>query len=159
MPKRSTKFYFQNEKEVMRRLGLEPTEGSGSGWLSKEDGQSEHIIAQLKSTDNESIKVNLKDVHTLEYNAILAHKIPVFMIQFLQSNELFIMVKPADLPSVAKYLKTGSYDIIPSKDENIPCDIAESEVQMDCRVIRSSSKDRLKFNKAREEAFKCQNKK
>lgn len=159
MPKRSTKFYFQNEKEIMKRLGLEPTKGSGSGWLDKEDGQSEHIIAQLKSTDNESIKVNLKDVHTLEYNAILSHKIPVFMIQFLQSNELFILVKPADLPSVAKYLKTGNYDVIIRKEEEVPCDIVESEMIMNCRTIKSSNKDRLKFNKDREEAFKCRNKK
>lgn len=49
--KRSGKFYRKNEAEVMESLGLKPTKNSGSGWVEKEDGQSDEIICQLKSTD------------------------------------------------------------------------------------------------------------
>ena len=58
--KRSGKFYRRNEEDVMRRLGLEPTKNSGSGWIEKEDGQSEHVICQLKSTDAQSISIKKK---------------------------------------------------------------------------------------------------
>ena len=60
--KRSGKFYRNNEAQVMKSLGLTPTKNSGSGWIEKEDGQSEHVICQLKSTDANSIKVNKKDL-------------------------------------------------------------------------------------------------
>ena len=49
--KRTGKFYFRNEKEVLKSLGLTPTPQSGAGWVAKEDGENEIILAQLKSTD------------------------------------------------------------------------------------------------------------
>lgn len=160
MSKRPTKFYFQNEKEVMSRLGLKPTKGSGSCWIEREDGQNDFLIAQLKSTDAESIKLNLHDIHKLEYNAIIAHKVPVFMVQFLQSNELFLVVKPADISTVAKYLDTGAYDIISKNFDVEEFDIPTPEgPKLAQRVIKSSSKARERFHKEREEAFKCRNKK
>jgi hypothetical protein len=109
--KRSGKFYRQNEKEIMKRLGLKPTKGSGSGWIEKEDGQNEYLIAQLKSTDAQSMSVKLLDLHTLEYNADITHKIPLFVIQFLSTGELFVMARPADLPSVAEYLECGKCEV------------------------------------------------
>ena len=105
--KRSGKFYRKNEKEVMEALGLEQTLNSGSGWIEKEDGQSEHVIAQLKSTDAQSIKIELKDIHTLEYNAEVAHKLPVFVVQYLVTGEMFLLLKPELLSDLAKYLETG----------------------------------------------------
>ena len=77
------KFWFKNEKEVMRSLGFEPVKGSGSGWVHKEDGESDVALAQLKSTEAESYKLNYLDIKKLEYHASVAHKIPVFVIEFL----------------------------------------------------------------------------
>lgn len=108
MVKRSGKFYRKNEREVMEQLGLKPTVNSGSGWVEKEDGQSDTVICQLKSTDAASISVKLADIRTLQYNAQTVHKLPVFAIQFLQSNEVFLLVSPEDLQDVAKYLQCGS---------------------------------------------------
>lgn len=105
--KRSGKFYRKNEKEVMQALGLEQTLNSGSGWIEKEDGQSEQVIAQLKSTDAQSIKIELKDIHTLEYNAEVVHKLPVFAIQYLATDEVFLLMRPEHLEELAQYLKTG----------------------------------------------------
>lgn len=107
MAKRSGKFYYRNEKEVMEMLGLKQTKGSGNGWVEKEDGQNDKVICQLKSTDANSIRVIKKDIDTLLYNAEVARKYPVFAIQFLQSNEVYLLVKPEELVDVAKYIKTG----------------------------------------------------
>ena len=108
MAKRSGKFYRKNEREVMEQLGLRPTVNSGSGWVEKEDGQNDEVICQLKSTDAASISVKLEDIRTLQYNAQTVHKLPVFAIQFLQSNEVFVLVSPEDLQNVANYLQCGS---------------------------------------------------
>ena len=105
--KRSGKFYRKNEAEVMKDLGLKPTKNSGSGWVEKEDGQNDYVICQLKSTDAQSIKVNQKDIRVLEYNASVSNKLPLFAIQFLNTNEVWLMVKPEDLTEVAKYIETG----------------------------------------------------
>lgn len=107
MLKRSGKFYRKNEAEVMKELGFEPTPNSGSGWIIKEDGVSDECMCQLKSTDAKSIKVNLQDIHTLEYNSGVEHKIPIFAIQFLNTNEVFLVIKPEDLQDAARYIKTG----------------------------------------------------
>ena len=109
MMKRSGKFYRKNEAEVMEFLGLKPTKNSGSGWIEKEDGQSDNVICQLKSTDAESIRIHKKDLDVLSYNAAVAHKLPVFAIQFLQSNEVYLLVKPDMLCEAAKYIETGEY--------------------------------------------------
>lgn len=95
--KRSGKWYRKNEAEVMKSLGLKPTVNSGSTWVEKEDGQSDEVICQLKSTDAQSIRINQHDLHVLEYNASVSHKTPVFAIQFIQGNEVWLMVKPEDL--------------------------------------------------------------
>lgn len=105
--KRSTKFYRKNEVEVMESLGLKPTKNSGSGWIEKEDGQNDYVICQLKSTDAQSIKVNQKDIRVLEYNASVSNKLPLFAIQFLNTNEVWLMMKPEDVTEIAKYIKDG----------------------------------------------------
>jgi len=151
--KRSGKFYRRNEAEVMESLGLKPTPNSGSGWIVKEDGQSEEVICQLKSTDAESIRIHKKDLDVLSYNAAVAHKLPVFAIQFLQSNEVYLLVKPELLCEAAKYIETGEYT-----DTNtfIGVDLSEHEdMTADCgQKIKSSSKAREQFKREREQKFK-----
>lgn len=151
--KRSGKFYRKNEAEVMKSLGLKPTKNSGSGWIEKEDGQSENVICQLKSTDANSIKVNKKDLDVLSYNAAVAHKLPVFAIQFLQSNEVYLIVKPEMLCEAAKYIETGEYE---SANEFVGIDLNEHD-DMTTKVvkkIKSSSKAREEFKKENERKFK-----
>lgn len=148
--KRSGKFYRKNEAEVMRSLGLNPTYNSGSGWIEKEDGQNDYIICQLKSTDAQSIKVNQKDIRILENNAMVCHKIPVFCINFLNTNENWIMVKPKDLQYVSEYINTGEI-----KDFDLGVDLSnakENNVVVK-NVIKSSGNAREEFNKERESKY------
>lgn len=65
--------------------------------IEKEDGQSEQCICQLKSTDKQSISIKQNDIHILEQNAAIAHKLPVFALQFLNTGEVWVMIKPEDL--------------------------------------------------------------
>ena len=153
MMKRSGKFYRRNEAEVMESLGLKPTKNSGSGWVEKEDGQSDEVICQLKSTDAESIRIHKKDLDTLSYNAAVTHKLPVFAIQFLQSNEVYLLIKPDMLCEAAQYIETGEYT-----DANafIGVDLSEHEdwTSIGRKTIKSSSKAREQFNKEKEKRFK-----
>lgn len=148
---RGTKWYRKHEAEVMKHFGLKPTKNSGAGWIEKSDGQNEFLICELKSTDAESYRLKLEDLHKLENHAIVAHKIPVFIVDFLGTNEAFVIVKPVDLPSVAQYLECGKCDII--KTEVVAAD-AEPKVATDKKVVTSSPKSRDKFWKEQNAKWK-----
>lgn len=138
--KRSGKFYRKNEREVMEDLGFKPTKNSGSGWVEKEDGVNDYLICQLKSTDAQSIKVNQKDIRILEHNASVEHKVPVFAIQFLNTNEVWIMCKPEDISDVAQYIETGE-----TKREQI-IDVKDVKSVKVSKVIKSSGNAREQFH-------------
>ena len=149
--RRSGKFYRNNEKEVMRSLGLEPTPNSGSGWIVKEDGQSDEVICQLKSTDANSIKINKSDLDTLEYNSLVSHKLPVFVIQFLQSNQSYLVLKPEDLSDIVKYIKTG--EISEKRFDSVEIiDVEEKEIKPR-KMIGSSYKARKAFERENEKLY------
>ena len=150
--KRSGKFYRKNEAEVMKQLGFEPTPNSGSGWIVKEDGISDDCLCQLKSTDAKSIKIEKKDIDTLLYNANVAHKLPVFAIQFLQSNEVYLVIRPEDLQDAAKYVKTGEYT---TREDFVGIDLNSLEdetPEIKCKV-KSSESAREKYNREWLEKF------
>lgn len=79
----NSKFWRRNEKKVMKEMGLKPVPGSGSHWLNKEDGESEFVLAQLKSTKKASISLKLIDIKTLYENAAVVDKMPVFVLEFV----------------------------------------------------------------------------
>lgn len=137
----------------MKSLGLKPTKNSGSGWVEKEDGISDAVICQLKSTDKESIKLNKRDIDVLNYNAGVCHKMPVFAIQFLQSNEVYLLVKPDMLTDIAKYIETGTYT---SQNDFLDLDVSDVEETTikTKRKIKSSSIARIRFNEENEKKFK-----
>ena len=137
--KRSGKFYRKNEKEVMKSLGFDPTPNSGSGWIVKEDGQNDLAICQLKSTDANSIKIDLQDLHTLEYNSIVAHKVPVFAIQFLKTNEVFLVVSPESLCEASESILTGKRINTLESDLNAIQDLTEASER---KMIKSSDSAR-----------------
>ena len=123
----------------MEALGLQPTKNSGAGWIEKEDGQNDHLIAQLKSTDANSISIKLRDIEILEANAITCHKVPMFVVQFLSSGDTFIMARPTDLVQVASYITTGGCER-PTDEFNLT---TNNVVQR--KVIKSSEGSRNSF--------------
>ena len=141
MTRRSGKFWFKNEAEVMEDLGLAQVPGSGSSWVAREDGSNDHILCQLKSTDANSIRVNKQDIDELAWNAAVEHKMPVFAIQFVNSNEVYLVVRPLDLPEMAKYIKSG---IVEVKEPDI--EIGEAD-RRDIKTVKSSESARERFRR------------
>lgn len=138
MKKKTSKYYFKNEKELMRSLGLNPTPGSGNK-IIKEDGQNDKIIAQLKSTEKDSITIKLNDLTTLLYNATITHKVPIFINQFV-NGPILISVRLNDFPIVAEYLQTGTYK---TYDESIMVG-DESEERIKVNKIISTKRNKIK---------------
>lgn len=127
--------------------------------IVKEDGQTDDLICQLKSTDANSIKINKNDLDTLEYNSLVAHKLPVFAIQFLQSNEVYLVLRPEDLNDVVKFIKTGKV----SEErflgvEELTGDSTDSESDVPRKKIVSSSKSRKAFMNEHEKQFEKRSK-
>lgn len=151
--KRSGKFYRKNEAEVMRQLGFEPTPNSGSGWIVKEDGQNEDLICQLKSTDAGSIKISLQDIHKLEYNAQIAHKMPVFAVQFLSCNKIYLLIDPEDAKSVLERLNTGTSRNTRLFDFDVP-ENPQKSAERNAKVISSASNARKAFDDEQKKKFK-----
>lgn len=138
----------------MRSLGLMPTKNSGSGWVEKEDGQSDEVICQLKSTDAESIRINLLDWDTLNRNAAVAHKTPVFCIQFLKTNTVLLACEPQHLQELAEYINTGK---APQRFEDflgVETKTLEQTDSITGKVVRSSENARKAFNDANEQKYK-----
>lgn len=98
--KRSSKFYFDREKQIMRRLELTPTIASGSKWVEKEDGYNDEVLAQLKSTEHESFRITLDDLKKLEYHAAVDHKAPAFFIDFITEDRLYLVVEVSNVEEV-----------------------------------------------------------
>lgn len=158
MGNRGTRWYRKNEAEVMEQLGFKPVPNSGAGWISKEDGENEWGLCQLKSTDKESISVKLQDINVLEKHAIVSHKIPVFAIQYIKQNKTMLMISPDDLPKVAalilsdekerkeilkKVLTQPDYSSIMSTD-------TKKTEHTKGRVIKSSTESRNAFYEEKE---------
>lgn len=112
MSRRLSRWYFKNEKKVLKKIGLNPVPGSGSGPIHKEDGENENLLAQLKTTENKSIRITMKDFIALENNAIITHKTPVFINQVISKddNDIFITCKIEDLMIIAKNLNQELYN-------------------------------------------------
>jgi len=103
---RSGKFWRDREKRIMGGLGLRTQPGSGSlDWTRKEDGESDTILAQLKSTEAKSITVNKQDLLDLFYHARVSHKLPVFVIDFVgQESFQMLLVRRDELKEIAEAL-------------------------------------------------------
>lgn len=146
---RTQKWYLKNEEEVMNELGLKAASGSGNGWIEKEDGENDHVIAQLKSTDKESYRITQLDLEKLEYHAMVSNKIPLFIIQFLNKDSRYALMAIEDIPKVAEYIKTG--EVI--KDDHEPLIIPDIKPKKKQPKIKSSSDAREEFNRQKKKEW------
>lgn len=117
MNKRSTKWYRKNEEEVMHRLGLKPTKNSGAGWIEKCDGENEHFLCELKSTDHESFSIKQSVLHVLERHALEAHKIPLFAFQFINRDEVWVAIKEEDIQAYKELIERDVLNKLEEEDE------------------------------------------
>lgn len=152
MKKHKSKFWFKNEKELMKSLGLKGTPGSGNK-IIKEDGQNEHFIAQLKSTDGNQVTIKLTDVNSLLYNAAVTHKIPIFINQFVDGPVLISMCLN-DVDLVCDFLQGKSQHKETTLDE-------VQHVTVNKKVIKSGNRTKVmnEIKKQKEKQYKERRKK
>lgn len=148
MSRRTGKFYSKNEKEVMERFGLKPTIASGATMLEKEDGYNDYLLCQHKSTDANSYRLSLDDMSKLEYHAMVEHKTPVFMVQFLKNDDVFLILRPENFQDVYDYLNIPKDAKSERKEPQIDISEEEPDIQPKRKMIKSG--DKQKFNKMRE---------
>ena len=150
MQKRSTKWYRKNEAEVIKRLGFKPTINSGATWISKGDGESEHCLCELKSTDHESFSIKQSVLHHLEAQAIEAHKLPVFALQFINTDEVWVAIKESDIEAFKTILQGQEI----KNNFDISLDETEEKVYNDtCKQgnTKENIKARMAYMKQREQ--------
>lgn len=143
---RTGKFYRRNERETLEKLGFKAVPGSGSGWIAKEDGENEIALVQLKSTDSSSYTLKMLDMRTLEYNAAVEHKVPIFVIQFLKQDKLYAVVNISDLSDLFDAIRTGEV-----KERTVIKQYKEDTAKRS--KIKSNIKAREQFYKERDENF------
>lgn len=141
--KYSGKFYNKREKEVMKKFNLIPSPQSGAGWVIKEDGYNDNVMAQLKSTSVNSYKVSLTDIDKLEYHAEIEHKIPVFIIDFIERDEQYILVNSIYFNELLKVYKKDSDKVIETSNNFIP----QESKKVRKKIISSSEKGKDKVYK------------
>ena len=149
---RKQKFWFKNEKRVMKRLGFEPVPGSGSGWVNKEDGENEFALAQLKSTDADSYRLNYLDIEKLEYHAAVSHKIPVMFVEFMD-RATYAVLRVENIIDFAQTLAGSKQKS--SHDAVSPFVFVEAvnPLKPSRQLVSNSKKDRNKFYEEREKQW------
>jgi len=91
----NSKRAFAIEKMIAKFLGWKRIPFSGGKWFAKEDLESDFYLGQVKATSQTAIKINIKDVATLEKNAVKYHKKEAFIIHFDRNdiiNSTWVMV-------------------------------------------------------------------
>ena len=147
--KRSGKFYYSNEKKVMKALGFNSVPGSGSGWILKEDGESDTALVQLKSTDSSRYTLDMLDMKKLEYHADVSNKIPIFLVQFLKQDRIYAIVDITNIHEASEAIKTRKTQ----KVEKITQISSSDFVGRKTVKASTSTKSRDKFFEERSKSF------
>lgn len=155
----TTKDYRDNEDKVMRRLGLEPVPGSGCGWRHKGDGESEHVLCELKSSERDTIPLKWFDLRKIEAQAKVAHKIPILVINDLTRDEEYVIVKPQFLKAIAELLEYGTAEELDTVQwTGVEEGDTEAETATE-RVVRSDPRARERALRQQEQAWNSRNRK
>ena len=143
--RRSSKWYNKNERETMLKFGFVPTIRSGAGWKEKEDGYSDSLICQHKSTDANGYRLSRVDLDKLEYHAAVDHKVPVFMVQFLSDNKVYLVLEPQYFDDVYKHLN-GLENSSEGKTEPLKTMLNSNDDSKPKRKVIKSSSDKQTIN-------------
>lgn len=135
--------------------------------IEKEDGENDVALCQLKSTDAMSIKINQKDLRILEEHSAISHKKPVFAIQFLNTGEVWCMIKPDELKTLLSALNLQSFckkgvdkqtemeynDAINTEESETDKDKNTDKLKQDLDRAKKARVERDKYRKELEEGY------
>ena len=135
--------------------------------IEKEDGENDVALCQLKSTDAMSIKINQKDLRALEEHSAISHKKPVFAIQFLNTGEVWCMIKPDELKTLLSALNLQNFckkgvdkqtemeynDAIKKEEGEMDKDKNTDKLKQDLDRAKKARAERDKYRKELEEGY------
>lgn len=150
--KRTARYYGKNEAATMRELGLSPVPRSGAGWVHKEDGESEAVLCQLKSTDAGEARIRRIDLERLAYHAAISHKAPLFAIQFLRDGKIFFVIEKDKFAETAKAYAGKSREA--AAVGFLPCADVGQEAEPCCN-LQDVRQSREEFEQERNLIFEC----
>ena len=116
--------------------------------VEKEDGENDLFICQLKSTDNKSISVKQDDLNVLEYHACTSHKIPIFALQFLKTDSVYVMMPEEEFKEYQEYKTAKQNETFSQKSVDIE---EEKEYNKDTQKV---NRDINKMRSTREQFYK-----
>ena len=73
----------------------------------------------------------------------------MFAIQFLNTNEVWLMVKPEDIQEIVRYIQTGTCNISENVLEDDGEALEEEAIKYKPKMIKSSGEAREAFNNER----------
>lgn len=101
----------QREKYILEKiLHLRRQPLSGAGIFAKEDAIGEHLFAQLKSTEGESIKIQRQDVQMLFQHAQTFNSL--FVLDFVNGPLLLCMTLEQLVAVTTELVNNGSVSFI-----------------------------------------------
>ena len=90
---------------------------------------------------------------------MVENKIPLFIIEFLQRDEIFFVLKPQELIKLSKYLEIGEYKESKILNEINEINETKEEKEIKRKKISSSNKARKKFYEDLEKERELKNEK
>ena|SRR5260221_3625950 len=82
----------ERERYILSKLGLRRQPLSGGGDLFKEDGESERLIVQLKSTEGKGLTVTRQVWKEVAAHAVTSHKTPMLVLDFVGGPTLLCIL-------------------------------------------------------------------
>lgn len=95
--------WVKREKRILKVNGISPHPFSGAKEEKPEDGSSELLVVQLKSTAKKSISVSLAAWNDVVREAQRNHKTPALYLEI--SGVVFVCCLPQDIPVLYEHVK------------------------------------------------------
>jgi len=86
----------RQERSLAKQLQGTVNAGSGNGWVRKGDVRSEQELWECKITSAKSYSLKQSDLETLNNQALMDGRIPIFLIEFMKTGDSFVVLSKDD---------------------------------------------------------------
>lgn len=86
----------RQERALAKQLQGSVNAGSGNGWVRKGDVRSDKELWECKITSAKSYSLKRADLNKLNEQALMDGRIPIFLIEFMQEGESFVVLSKDD---------------------------------------------------------------
>lgn len=97
----------RQEKALAKNRQGSVNSGSGNGWLRKGDVRTEKELWELKITDAKSYSLKDAELVKLTNQALVDGRIPIFLVEFKQSGNEYVILSRNDYEELAERANLG----------------------------------------------------